>query len=99
MYWQMFHPALHLLRQIAGSWRVSKQRVGIVLCAVSLLSLLWIASAPAQAQSGGWSEVYRLSSDAGTASEASLATDPYGFVHSFWTETLFADGRRIIQYA
>jgi hypothetical protein len=49
-------------------------------------------------QSGGWSEPYRLSSDAGKASEGFLVADQYGYVHSFWTETLFDDQRSIIQY-
>jgi hypothetical protein len=93
----MFRPTR--LSQIAGSRHVCKQGMSIVLCLLSLLSLLWIASAPAQAQSGGWSDLYRLSSEAGMAGEASLVTDHYGFVHAFWPETLFVDGRRIIQYA
>ena len=43
---------------------MSKQRIsGIALSAIALLSIFWIA--PAQAQGGGgWSEPYRLSSEA-----------------------------------
>lgn len=62
-----------------------------------MLSILWIA--PAQAQGGGWSEPYRLSSDAGKASQATLVADQYGYVHCFWTETLFADQRMMLQYS
>jgi hypothetical protein len=76
---------------------VSKQRIGTALLAVSLLSIFWIA--PARAQGGGWSAPYRLSSDSGKASEGYLVADQYGYVHCFWTETLFADGRTILQYA
>lgn len=99
MYWKMIRLALPFLSKIGGSWRVSKQRIGIVLGAVSLLSLFWMASAQAQVQGGGWSEPYRLSSEAGKASEGYLIADQYGYVHSFWTETLFEDQRSIIQYA
>ncbi len=78
---------------------MSKQRIGIALLAVSLLSIFWIAPTQAQGNGGGWSEPYRLSSDAGKASEGYLVADQYGYVHCFWTETLFEDGRTIIQYA
>jgi len=78
---------------------VSKQRIGIALWAVSLLSIFWVASAQAQVKGGRWSEPYRLSSEAGKASEGYLAADQYGFVHCFWTETLFENQRSIIQYA
>jgi hypothetical protein len=76
---------------------VSKLRIGNALLVVALLSILWIA--PAQAQGGGWSEPYRLSTDAGKASEASLVTDQYGYVHCFWTETLFDSETALLQYA
>ena len=68
---------------------MSKQRIGIALWAISLLSIFWIAPAQAQVQGGGWSEPYRLSSEAGKASEGYLVADQYGYVHCFWTETLF----------
>jgi hypothetical protein len=76
---------------------VNKQRIGIALFAISLLSIYWIT--PAEAQGGGWSEPYRLSSPAGMASEAYMVADQYGYVHCFWTETLFEDQRNIIKYA
>jgi hypothetical protein len=78
---------------------VSKQRIGIALLAISLLSVFWITPAQAQIQGGGWSEPYRLSSEAGTASEAYLVADQYGYVHCFWTETLFANQNTVIKYA
>ena len=78
---------------------MSKQRIGIALCAVSLLSIFWVAAAQGQVQGGEWSEPYRLSSEAGKASEGYLVADQYGYVHVFWTETLFEDQRSIIQYA
>jgi len=99
MYWEMLRLGLHLFSKIIGPWHVSKQRIGIVLCAVSLLSLCWIASVQAQVQGSGWSEPYRLSSEAGKASEAYCVTDQYSYVHCFWTETLFEDQQSIIQYA
>ncbi len=95
----MFRHALPKLSGISHSRHVRLRGIKVVLCAIAMLFMVWIASLPARAQSGGWSEPYRLSSDAGKASEASLATDRFGFVHSFWTETLFADGRHLIQYA
>jgi hypothetical protein len=73
------------------------KRLGIILCVGSFLSFLGIASA--RAQDSAWSEPYRLSSDAGKASEASLVADQYGFVHCFWIETLYENQRSIIQYA
>ena len=76
---------------------MNKQRIGIALIIISLLSIFRIA--PAQAQGYGWSEPYRLSSDAGKASEAYLAADQYGYVHCFWTETLFENQNWIIKYA
>jgi hypothetical protein len=78
---------------------MSKQRISLALWAVSLLSIFWIGLTQAQVQGGGWSEPYRLSSEAGKASEGYLAADPYGYVHCFWTEILFEDQRSIIQYA
>jgi hypothetical protein len=75
------------------------RRTIFALFAITLLLILWTAPAQAQAQRGGWSEPYRLSSEAGRASEATLVTDQYGFVHCFWRETLFEDGRTVIKYA
>jgi hypothetical protein len=62
--------------EIVRDLNMSKQKIGITLLAVVLISIFW--SAPAQAQGGGWSEPYRLSSDARTASEGSLVSDRYG---------------------
>lgn len=76
---------------------MNKQIIGIALLAILLLPVLSIS--PAQAQSGGWSEPYRLSSDDGKASEGYLVADQYGYVHCFWTETLFDSQRNVIKYA
>jgi hypothetical protein len=100
MYWGMLHRDPQQLRppEIVRDCNVSKQRIGIALLAISLLSIFWIA--PAQAlQGGGWSEPYRLSSEAGKASEGYLAADQYGYVHCFWTETLFDNKRWVIKYS
>jgi hypothetical protein len=78
---------------------MSKQGIGIAIGAVLLASAVWIASAQAQVQGGEWSQPYRLSSDAGKSSEGYCVADQYGYVHCFWTETLYADGRTIIQYS
>jgi hypothetical protein len=78
---------------------VSKQRISTILLTVLLLSIVWIAPAQAQVNGGGWSEPYRLSSDAGKASEAYLVADQYGYVHCFWTETLFENQNKIIKYS
>lgn len=75
---------------------MNKQRIGIALLTITLLSIFWIA--PAQAQ-GGWSEPYRLSSEAGKSSEGYLVADQYGYVHCFWTETLFEDEGTVIKYS
>jgi hypothetical protein len=78
---------------------VIKRRIGITILAVSLLSIFGIARAPAQAQGGGWSKPYRLSSEAGMASEGYLVADQYGYVHCFWKETLFNGQGNVIKYA
>jgi hypothetical protein len=78
---------------------MSKQTTAIAACAVLLLSLFWTGSTQAQGLDGGWSEIYRLSSEAGKASEASLVADQYGYVHCFWSETLFENQRTIIKYS
>jgi hypothetical protein len=78
---------------------VSKQRIGIAVLVILLVNILWTAPEQAQAQGGGWSEPYRLSSDEGVASEAYLVADRYGYVHCFWTETLFESQNTIIKYA
>src|SRR5829696_1200849 len=67
------------------------------MLAIILLSIFWIT--PAQAQAGGWSKPYQLSSPAGMASEAYMVADQYGYLHCFWTETLFETQQNIIKYA
>ena len=71
--------------------------VVIASLAVLLLSIIWIV--PAQAQGSGWSKPYRLSSEEGKASEGYLVADQYGYVHCFWTETLFDSQQTVIKYA
>jgi hypothetical protein len=78
---------------------VSKRRIYISLGSVVLLSVFFMASAQAQGYGDGWSEPIRLSSDAGKASEGYCAADQYGYVHCFWTETLYSDRRTVIKYA
>ena len=78
---------------------MSKRTISIALCAVFLLSLFWTGSTQAQGQESGWSEIYRLSSEDGRASEAYMVADQYGYVHCFWTETLFENQKNIIKYA
>ena len=69
----------------------------MAILVVVLLSIVWIA--PAQAQGTGWSEPYRLSSEDGKSSEAYMVADQYGYVHCFWTETLFENGNWVIKYS
>ncbi len=78
---------------------MSKQRIGIALLIISLLLIFCTSPAQAQVQGGGWSEPYQLSSGAGKASEASMVADQYGYVHCFWTETLFDNQDVVIKYA
>jgi BNR/Asp-box repeat len=78
---------------------MSKLRIATAICTVLLLSLVWTGSTQAQVQDGRWSEPYRLSSEAGAASEAYLVADQYGYVHCFWVETLFESERKVIKYA
>lgn len=74
-----------------------KRTLSLALLAILLLSIVWTGSV--RAQDGGWSEPYRLSSADGKASEGYLVADQYGYVHCFWTETLFSNGRWVIKYA
>src|SRR5687767_8576447 len=76
-----------------------KLRFAVALFGVGLVSLLWIATAQAQVQVGEWSQLYRLSSDAGKSSDGYCVGDQYGYVHCLWTEVLYEDQRTIIQYA
>ena len=101
MYWEMLHPDSRQLRfsEIVKDSNVNKYRIGIALLVITLLMIFLIAPAQAQAQEGGWSVLYRLSSTAGKASEGYLVADQYGYVHCFWTETLFEDQRIVIKYA
>jgi hypothetical protein len=69
------------------------------LLAIALLSTFWITPAHAQMQGIAWSEPYRLSSDDGKASEGYLVADQYGYVHCFWTETLFSGQGNTIKYS
>lgn len=78
---------------------MNRKRIGIAISIILLLSALRIAPAQAQGQGGGWSEPYRLSSLAGASSEGYLVADQYGYVHCFWTETLFDGGLTIIKYS
>ena len=76
---------------------MSKQKIAIALSVIFLLSIVWIA--PAQAQAGGWSEPFRLSSEGRMSSEGYLVADRYGYVHCFWIETLPQNQGSIIKYA
>src|SRR5688572_28470270 len=91
---KMLRPCLYILRLLK-----SKQSINLAFWALAFLSIFWIGLTEAQAQGDGWSEPYRLSSEAGKASEAYLVADQYGYVHCRWTEVLFEDQRTIIQYA
>lgn len=71
----------------------------VAVCVVALLSTSGIIPVRAQVPGGAWSEPYRLSSGAGRASEGYTVADDYGYVHVFWTETLFRDGRTVLQHA
>jgi hypothetical protein len=75
-----------------------KQITLVGICGLLFVAAIWIPRANAQVQ-GNWSEPYRLSSDQGKASHASSVADQYGYVHVFWSETLFEDQSSIIQYA
>ncbi|HSJ89941.1 MAG TPA: hypothetical protein VK909_22205, partial [Anaerolineales bacterium] len=78
---------------------MSKYRIGIALLVISLLSIFWTAPAQAQVQGHAWSQPYRLSSEDGKSSEGYMVADQYGYVHCFWTETLFENQDTIIKYA
>jgi hypothetical protein len=73
-------------------------RLTILLCFALLMMVTCYSWVKAQDEGNQWSPPYRLSSGEGSASEASLIADQYGYVHVFWTEEL-DDNRAIIQYA
>jgi hypothetical protein len=99
MFWEVLHLELCLLSKMVRPRQVYKQRIGYILVTLSLVFLTWISSAQAQLQSDEWPEPYRLSSEAGKASEGYCVADQYGYVHCFWTEALFESQQSIIQYA
>ncbi len=63
----------------------------LVICQVSVTE--------AQTEDNLWSRPLRLSSEDKIATEASMVTDQYGFVHAFWVESGYADNQSVIQYA
>ena len=69
-----------------------------LIISLVLISAPSIPGVNAQEQNNWWSSPLRLSSTQGKASEAYMATDQYGYVHTFWTEYL-SDDRTIIQYS
>jgi hypothetical protein len=69
----------------------------LAACGLLLAFALWTQPVAAQVR-GGWSEPFRLSTGQGKASEASLVTDPYGYVHVFWSE-LFDNQSSALYYA
>lgn len=70
----------------------------VALCGWSLLALsLFLTTAQAQAP-GDWTSPFRLSTGLGAASPATLISDDYGYVHTFWSEAL-DDERMLLQYA
>jgi hypothetical protein len=76
-----------------------KFRLSVFLALLGFLVLVLITSQGVNAQiQGQWSEPYQLSTVKGKASEASLATDVYGYVHAFWSESL-EDQSSILYYA
>jgi hypothetical protein len=78
---------------------MSKQTIAIVVSAFLIPSLFWTGSIQAQGLASGWSELYRLSSENGRASDAHLVADQYGYVHCFWSETLFENQHTVLQYS
>ncbi len=70
--------------------------VSVLLALFLLLIFGWSWSA-AQIQEG-WTVPIRLSTGNGSASEASLVQDSYGYVHAFWPETQ-TGGSSLIMYS
>jgi hypothetical protein len=66
---------------------------------VSILAALPNLAAHAQLQDNRWSPPFRLSSLNRSAGEATLLSDPYGYVHAFWIEDGAPDYRQTIQHA
>jgi len=77
---------------------IGVQRIGIALFFVMLVSIPWVTMVDAQEQ-GGWSPPYRLSSEQGDASEGTMLSDQFGYVHVFWVEKNLLDDHSVIQYA
>jgi hypothetical protein len=69
------------------------------LCLISSLLALWPRPGQARAFASEWSGPYQLSTAGATASEGHLATDEYGFVHAFWTETSEEESGTSVQYS
>jgi hypothetical protein len=76
-----------------------KQKILAVLFCIVLLSFVSVRWTEAQSVDTRWSPVVRLSSETGQASQGYMASDQYGYVHVFWSESGFPDGRPILMYS
>ncbi len=75
-----------------------KKHFFFLVIALIFINGLMVGFWRAPQQETNWSQPFRLSSEQGKSSEASLVADPYGFVHVFWAEEM-PDGRTLVQYA
>lgn len=77
------------------------------LLKILFLTTIWVVfscqfplpQVKAQIVDNRWSPIQRLSSESAHASEASMVSDSYGYVHVFWTETELLNNRSTIQYS
>lgn len=70
----------------------------LICCCFVAITAVSLTSETAYGQSNRWTLPYRLSTGKGKASQATLITDDYGYVHAFWSEFL-DDSRSLLQYS
>lgn len=69
------------------------------ICIFMILSMLTFQMTSAQSGDYRWTAPEKLSSEDGMSSQPSMVHDQYGYIHMFWSESGFADGRPIIRYS
>jgi hypothetical protein len=75
------------------------RKILMTLCCVVLFSGITMRWTNAQSGDTRWSSVERLSTESGMSSQGYMASDPYGYVHVFWSESDAISGRPMIQYS
>lgn len=75
------------------------RKILLSFCIFIILSVFTIQMTRAQSGDYRWTSPEKLSSEDGMSSQPYMVSDQFGYVHMFWSESGFADGRPIIRYS